>query len=335
MSTLKVLNTNSLSLQTIPISIREIFFFNEAPCDFYKYENGHMSVALPRYTIINKNIFVNLIKAQHTELYISETDKIKLIEYQQKLLTQVTRSLSMGDPLQNAIRQMALMNINLKNLYQNPNQDEYLNLQFQCAKNLAIFLISHAQLIPQLYRHFTEQKVEYIYIQPLITSLLLIGLLKTTHLFTDKDIEQLFITSYFKDVGMSTIPQEKLSTSHLQPSEKLLIDQHTMHSRQILSGRIPLTKSQLNIIEYHHLISGHPHRPSAKKIENDDLSIIMGPETLFISILDIIVAMTSKRPYRESVKIVDALAHIKDLMVDQYPIEFKHLVLYFKSLLKK
>ena len=78
---------------------------------------------------------------------------------------------------------------------------------------------------------------------------MLLSFLQSLNLFSHKEIENLFITSYFKDIGMSFIPREKFELAHLSDFDKELFASHAENSMLILEGRVPLSNTQLNLIK--------------------------------------------------------------------------------------
>ena len=62
-----------------------------------------------------------------------------------------------------------------------------------------------------------------------------------------------------------------------------------------------------------------------------DEEFLSGIESATISFIDILVAMTTERPYRESVSTFTALEFIKKVISDEYPQEFKSLVVFIKN----
>lgn len=149
-----------------------------------------------------------------------EDDRLLLKIAQQENLTSVTRSLSIGDPLEKARLQTNLLTLNMGYLYEDPTDDNNLNLQVQSAKNLAVFLFNKPQIHEALYKEFIKQGHHYIFAQPFLSTLFLLGVMKNSRLYIDKDIELFFLTSYFKDIGMSAVPVEKYNDDHLTDEDK-------------------------------------------------------------------------------------------------------------------
>jgi HD-GYP domain-containing protein (c-di-GMP phosphodiesterase class II) len=52
---------------------------------------------------------------------------------------------------------------------------------------------------------------------------------------------------------------------------------------------------------------------------------------MLVTVMDVISAMISGRPYRKASSLYESLDLIKLLIADQYPQEFKLIVTYFRS----
>lgn len=326
-----ILERNHLAFKLSPISVRELLFIADLPCDVYALENGVFKLTLKRRSYINKDVIKGLIQKGKYELYIAHSERQSLITYQQDNLRKVTRSLSVGDPLDKGKRILNLLTINMEYLYRDPTNDETLNLQFQSAKNLAAFLAANVELHEPLYRSYLQMKHHFVFSQPLLSSLFLLGVLKMSHLFNAKDVENLFLTSYFKDIGMSAIPTEKYDQVELSEEEKRLLAAHARHSVNILQGRVPLGPQYLTIIENHHSFSLLGQDLGVPMPQGRQGEIIAGFETMLVCVMDVIAAMISGRPFRPASNLFDALELVKLLIAEQYPQEFKLIVTYFKN----
>ena len=327
------IQTSHLALELQSISLRELLYIPKSPCDVYCFlkEEKRFEVIIHQYTVIDNSLMKSLNKEGYSEFFILRKNHHLIIEDIQNQLTQITRSLSVGNALDNAKHQMSLLTIHMGYLYNTPNNDEIFSLQYQCAKNLAYFLIKNINYHETLYKEFLKQRFHYIYAQPLIASLFTLGLLKYSKKYNDQEIEALFITSYFKDIGMCTIPEAKYDSDDLSTNDKRIMSKHAEISVQMLKNRLPLAPNHFMIIENHHsfslLQSNFDITPRSKK----DIGTISGFETVIVSAMDIIAASIHGRPFREPIKVFDALSLIKNLIVDRYPQEFKLMVGYFKK----
>lgn len=340
LTAIEILKRSHLNFKLIPISIRELFFISELPSDIYTIEDGLFKLVLKKKSFINKAVIKDLVSQGALELFAHRKDRENIIKSHQDNLRNITRSLSIGNPLEKAKLLFNLLTINMEYLYMNPTDDDILNLQYQSVKNLASFLQNNMSIHKELYESYIEQKHHFIFAQPLISSLFLIGVLKMSHLYGQKDIENLFIASYFKDIGMSAIPTKKYDQKELNDEEKILLSKHSKHSVEILNGRVPISSPYLKIIENHHSFSllqqeldnstFRLSNESSLLAEHDD-DFITGFETMAVCVMDIIAAMTQERPFRKKTNLFEALELAKILMAEQYPHEFRIIVNYFKS----
>lgn len=327
-----ILEQNALNFKLTPISFREIFFIAEAPCDIYAQVDGLLKVVLYKKAEITAPLLKELLQKKLANLFVVEEDRNYLRLAQQENLINVTRSLSIGDPLEKARLQTNLLTLNLGYLYEDPTDDYVLNLQVQSAKNLATFLFNKPHIHEALYKEFIKQGHHYIFAQPFLSTLFLLGVMKNSRLYIDKDIELFFLTSYFKDIGMSAIPVEKYNDENLSDDDKTLLASHPQLSVNILRSRVPLPPNHLKIIENHHIYSTLTKQYNLSS--KDDPSNIFGFETMMISVMDTVAAMITDRPFRRAESLFKSLDLIRLLIGEQYPQEFKLIVLYFRNFFK-
>ena len=228
-----------------------------------------------------------------------------------------------------AVRKLInLLSINLNYLYERPNSDELLILQYQSILNLFNFLQDNPNYLKVIYEEILNQGHHYIINQPLISSIFLFGFLKSNQFYSKKEMETLFVTSYFKDLGMASIPSEKYNGPIKTKKDQFLFSNHPNSSVKYLIGRIPLGSNYLNIIKFHHF---HHSLISNKNYYKNNENIIIGFETNIISIMDIISAMISKRPFRSQLTLFESLIVAKKIMIRDFPKEFSYLVNFFKD----
>ena len=169
----------------------------------------------------------------------------------------------------------------------------------------------------------------------MLSSVLLLSFLQSIHLFHDKEVENLFLASYFKDIGIAMIPGDKYDLKTLTTRDQELFANHADFSFDLLEGRIPLSKNYLTIIKHHHFLNDKMKEFLLKdKKKKKEPEIIFGIESTLVSVFDILVAMTSDRPYRKGMSLYQSLELIKKMMADDYPQEFKALVVFLKQFYK-
>lgn len=336
MDALKTLKQSQLTYQLKSFSLRQLLFLDSTPVDIYGVRNGLFEIIIKKKSSISKDMIKNMIAKKQYQIFIKNNDADLLLNAQQENLRKVTRSLSVGDSIKNCKLQMNLLTIHMEFLYQQPTDDDRLSLQFQSARNLCSFLIENIKSHKKLYQEYLKQKHHYIFAQPMISSLFVIGVAQTSRLYNKKELESLFLTSYLKDIGMSVIPTEKYSEKNLTDEEKKNFMHHPEHSISILKGRVPLSENYLNIIANHHAFSLLQKETDYLVNENSEISdyssqIVSGTETVFINCMDILAALITGRPYQDPIKLFDALDFIRVLISDSYSQEFKVMVNYFKS----
>ncbi len=320
-------NTNQVKM--IQISIRDFLGLPAIPCDIYGLINGEFKIIIMKSSSGNNVNIKRIVLEGHTSFFAYEDEHKLLIDAQVQNLVTNTRSLSIGDTLGKASNQLNLLSTTLRYLYNCPSNDELLKIQVQSVKNLAKFLISNPKIIGPLIENYLRNGHHYVLAQPMVSSVFLVGILKRSALFSDREIENLFITSYFKDIGMSTIPERLLFQKELSEEDITILMEHAKQSEQILKGRVGITNTYMDIIKNH-----HTHSLLGANIDKEQITI-HGLETVIISILDIISAMTNERPYRKATPLFDALNLVKPLMADNYTHEYRMIVNFFKNLFDK
>ena len=104
---------------------------------------------------------------------------------------------------------------------------------------------------------------------------------------------------------------------------------------EILKGRVPLSTAQLNLIKNHHYLNYKIQAIASGNEVFQDSEFLTGVESALLSAIDILIAMTSDRPYRKGLSSFQALELLKKVISDDYPQEFKALVFYLKNFMSK
>lgn len=329
------LKQHRLALELTPISVGELFISTTLKKPAYLYQQGVFQELFPAGSVPPKEELQNLIKNKVREVFIYQEDFNLVKDNLDSALIQLTRSLSVGDPVQNGPRHLRLMGLNLKELYKNPHTDERLTLQYQSAQNLTKFIGENKKHLPHFYKQFQKNNLHFTIQQPMLSSILLSGFMQSIHLFHEKEIETLFLASYFKDLGIGLIPEDKYDQNDLSFDEQGLFSQHTNFSFDLLSGRVPIGKNYLDVIKNHHYLNDRLQKVmNKKKWTREGSDMILGLETTLVAVADMFVAMISPRPYREPMTIYQALEVIKEMIADDYPQEFKALVNFIRQFFK-
>lgn len=322
---------STLGLKLKPLFVGHLSIVEALRESAYAYEGGVFNQVLRPNESITPEFIRKYASEVSKEIFIFESDYEEVNQNLKEELLKVTRSLSIGDPLKNSTRHVNFLSLQMANLYLDPFDDELLSNQFQSSKNLSTLLLKNKGLSKALYQNILKQGHHYTISQPLLSSVMLLGFFQSVGLFSEKEIQTLFLTSYFKDIGMSFIPREKFELMHLNEFDKFIFSQHAENSMKILSGRVPLGNSQLEIIKNHHFLNYKIQALAAGKPNIGDLDFIHGVESTFLSALDILVAMTNDRPYRDAVSMFQALDLLKIVLSDEYPQEFKNLVNFLRQ----
>lgn len=324
-----------LSLKLKPILVGELYLARKLKHPVFIFKNDIFHPVINEGTVPTKELITSLIKNSQKEVYVYAEDVEEIKKNLESALIKITRSLSVGDPLENGTKDLKLLSLNMGGLYQNPHNDELLMLQFQSSQNLSKFLLENKKYQPFFYQNLVKENFHFTLSQPMLSSLLLLSFLQSIHLFHDKEVENLFLASYLKDIGISMIPEDKYNLKTLTTRDQDLFAQHADFSFDLLEGRIPLSKNYLTIIKHHHFLNEKMKDLLQKdKKKRQDPEIIFGIESTLVSVFDILVAMTNVRPYRKSMSLYHSLELIKKMMADEYPQEFRALVVFLKQFYK-
>jgi hypothetical protein len=324
-----------LSLKLRPILVGELYLARKLKHPVFIFKNGVFYPVVNEGFLPSKDQINSLIKNFHREVYVYPEDIQEIKNNLESALIKVTRSLSVGDPIENGTKDLKLLSLNLGGLYQNLHNDELLMLQFQSTQNLSKFMLDNKKYQPLFFQNLIRENFHFTLSQPMLSSLLLLSFLQSIHLFHDKEVENLFLASYFKDIGIAMIPGDKYDLKTLTTRDQELFANHADFSFDLLEGRIPLSKNYLTIIKHHHFLNDKMKEFLQKeKKKKKEPEIIFGIESTLVSVFDILVAMTSDRPYRKGMSLYQSLELIKKMMADDYPQEFKALVIFLKQFYK-
>ncbi|HLE12918.1 MAG: hypothetical protein A2504_13190 [Bdellovibrionales bacterium RIFOXYD12_FULL_39_22] len=325
------MNKYLLGLKMVPINLGELFFLVEAPCNVYGFQNEQYKLILDTGLLINRASIKQIIDNKFFHIYVKEDEYAKYLASFQDAMRTLTRSLSVGDPNKNAISLMNVISLHMRHVYFDNVNDESLKLQYQGVKTLAGFLLEHSKSHPLIMTEYDKLKHNFIWAQPILSSVFLLGVLKHSQVMSKNEIESLFIASYFKDIGMSVISVDKYEAGQLNDDDKLMLLQHPKYSVQLLSGRVPLAHAYLSVIQNHHAFSLLNSYLGDEAISHTPEKVMFGFETVMVNVIDIIAAMISGRPFREATSLYDSLELVKSLIADDYPREFKLIVHYFQQ----
>jgi len=324
---------NRLNLNLQPIFIGQLFIVEALHHPAYYYQGNEYIQVLGSDEGINPNFISDFAQNYSTEIFVHDEDFDYINSKLKDELTKLTRSLSIGNIKKNAIKQTNYLSMQMENLYKDPFNDETLTSQFQNSKNLSALLIGNKDIHKAVFENIKKSKYHYTHTQPLLSSVLLLSFAQSLNLFNNNELEELFLTSYFKDIGMSFIPREKFEQSHLNEFDKILFAKHVENSMLLLEGRVPFKSNHLNLIKNHHFLNYKIQALVSDQSAPVPTKFLIGVESILLSSIDVLVAMISDRPYREPVTSFEALALLKDVISDEYPQEFRSMVIYIKNFL--
>lgn len=322
----------------LPLTLTPVFIGQLLVLDSLKYSafgmatNGNLQEVLYPEEMITSQFVSEYAQNFGTEIFIHDYDNLALTQATKEEINKLSRSLSIGNALKNATKHLNYLSMQMDALYRDPLNDSLLNSQYQNSKNLSAMLLNHTPIHKDLFHNLSRSNYHYTIKQPLLSSLLLLSFTQHLGSFSDQEIQNMFLTSYFKDIGMGFIPREKFELAHLSEFDKKLFSEHAESSMKILDQRLPFSSSQLNTIKNHHylnfkiqsLITG-----SSQSLHEEEM--LTGVESALLSGIDIYVAMTQDRPYRKAMSSYQALELLKKVLIDEYPQEFKALVIFLKK----
>jgi hypothetical protein len=326
-----------LSLKLRAILVGELYLVRKLKFPIYVFKSGAFHPVIPESSTPSREQINVLVKNSYREVYAFPEDVQEIKSNLETALIKVTRSLSVGDPVENGTKDLKLLSLNLSGLYSNPHDDELMMLQFQSSQNFSKFLMENKKLQPYFFQNLLHENFHFTLAQPMLSSLLLLSFLQNIHLFHDKEVENLFLCSYLKDIGISMIPSDKYDLKTLTTRDQELFANHADFSFDLLEGRVPLSRNYLMIIKHHHFMNDKMKELLLKEKKNrfdDENETVFGIESTLVAVFDIIVAMTTERPYRKSLSLYQSLELIKIMMADNYPQEFKALVSFLRHFYK-
>ncbi|KJR40638.1 metal dependent phosphohydrolase [Candidatus Magnetoovum chiemensis] len=150
---------------------------------------------------------------------------------------------------------------------------------------------------------FTIQKYDfYTYTHCVNAAVFSLGVAKEIGSFNDEEMYSLGIGSMLHDIGKSKIPISVLNKpSRLTDTEFILMKQHVLLGRKILSERKDLPKTSIYpVLEHHETMNGkgYPNGISGKDIH---------PFGRIASVTDVYDALTTARPYKKAFSSFEAM----------------------------
>ena len=101
MDSLHYLQQYHASLEMVPLALRELFNIEFVPCDIYGLKNGLFELILKQESPVDKKQLAAILSHSNGTLYTLKDEHKKIVKKQQDLLRISTRSLSMGNTIEN------------------------------------------------------------------------------------------------------------------------------------------------------------------------------------------------------------------------------------------
>lgn len=316
---------HQVGLNLVPISVQQLLIMERSIGQVFINTKGVYRAIFDPLTIIKPVEIEQFHKKGITQFYVTEEDfsQIKNLMYQR--LQDATRKLSVGDALESGTHYLFTLIQNLSLLYEDYHNQKLLSLIFHTSPSFTIYLQSNKKIISHLYRVVSEDRSHYLFKQPVLSSLFLTAFITQYNIFSPREVQDLFLISLLKDLGMCFLPREAWDTKGLDSFQQEALNKHTQNSVQLLKDRIPIHQSGLHIIEHHHF-----HNDTVRtflkdqKVEQDP-TLVHGIETTVTALSDLVCAMYSPRPYRNAypVDVIKKITHL--ILKDNYTEEDKLL----------
>lgn len=319
---------HQVGLNLVPVTIQQLLVIERTIGQIFINSKGTYKSIFDAHSVIKPIEIEQQYKNGITHFFTTEDDfnQIKNIMFQR--LQDATRKLSVGDALESGVHYLLILLQNMSLLYEDYQNQKLLSLIFQTSPSFTIYLNANKKIIRELYKAVSADRTHYLFKQPVLSSLFLTGFITQHNVFSEREVQDLFIISLVKDLGMCFLPREAWDKSNLDSYQQEALNKHTQNSVQLLKDRIPIHQSGLHIIEHHHY-----HNDTVRtflkdqKIEQDN-TLIHGIETTIIAMSDLIAAMHSPRPYRKPYQL-DLIKKITHLILKENYVEEDKILIKF------
>lgn len=317
---------HQVSLDLIPVSIEQLLTMDRTQGQIFINNNGVFRPIINALTVIKPIEVEQYYKRGNTVFYVSEADFKQIKNLLFLKLQETTRRLSVGDAVESGKNYLSCLLQNLSALYEDYHNQQLLSLIYQTSPSFTSYLQANKKVITDLYLFVCKERVHYLFKQPILSSLFLTSFIVKYNIFSNREIQDLFVISLLKDLGMCFLPREAWDKRNLDNYQQEALNKHSQNSVQLLKDRIPIHSSGLHIIEHHHFHNDTVRKfLKEQKIEQDQ-TLVHGIETTITAMADLICAMYSPRPYRKAYPL-DTIKKITHLVLrDLYPEEDKLLI---------
>ena len=245
----KAITSQFFNLGRIPI--QDLLYLRVAPFDLFTQGNLN-NPTLKIGQRLDRSTIESLMKSGNFTLLfnLSEADQLKT-SYKKDII-EICKKFSHGNPSINIIKLCCLFISHQKLVYKNPFDRTLLQQHWSLLKIISEVINTNQQYLPKVFKTLSNLTFHYLTLQPLLSTIVYFGLLSFSRVFDQKFNQELFIASLLKDIGMSLVPEEILSSSRLTKEEKEKIDEHANFSYILCEQNLHLSTTQLNLIKHHH-----------------------------------------------------------------------------------
>lgn len=316
---------HQVGLNLVPISVQQLLVLERPKNPIYIKTNGVYKAIFEEQAVIKPVEIEQYYKKNQTQFYATEVDfaQIKTLMFQR--LQDHTRKLSVGDALESGTNYLNTLLQNLSLLYEDYHNQNLLSLIYQTVPSFTIYLQSNKKLISELYQSVNNERAHYLFKQPILSSLFLTAFITQYNIFSAREVQDLFLISLLKDLGMCFLPRDAWDKRELDSYQQEALNKHALNSVQLLKDRIPIHHSGLHIIEHHHFHNDTVRKYLIDQKIEQDPTLVHGIETTITAMSDLVCAMSSPRPYREvySSEVIKKITHL--ILKENYSEEDKLL----------
>ena len=237
------------NLERIPI--QDLLYLSVAPFDLFTQDKLG-TPTLKAGQKIDRSTIKNIMRSGNFTLLFNQIEANQLKASYKKDIIEICKKFSHGNPSINIIKLCCLFISHQKLVYKNPFDRDLLQQHWSLLKIISEVINTNQQYLPKVFKTLSNLTFHYLSLQPLLSTIIYFSLLNFSKVFDQKFNQELFIASLLKDIGMSLVPVEILSSSQLKKEEKNKIDEHANFSYILCEQNLHLSTTQLNLIKHHH-----------------------------------------------------------------------------------
>lgn len=317
---------HQVGLDLVPASIEQILVLERSKGQIFVNANGIFRPIIEANAAVKPIEIEQHYKRGNVQFFVHEEDFKQIKSMMFNKLQEATRRLSIGDALESGTNYLTCLLQNLSLLYEDYHNQKLLSLIYQTAPSFTIYLQANKKIITELYLAVCKERTHYLFKQPILSSLFLTSFIIKYNIFSTREIQDLFLISVLKDLGMCFLPRDAWDKRNLDNYQQEALNKHAQNSVQLLRDRIPIHHSGLYIVEHHHFHNDTVRKYLKEQKIEQDQTLVHGIETTITAMADLVCAMYSPRPYRKAYSI-DTIKKVTHLVLrDLYPEEDKLLI---------